>query len=99
LLNQSLVKGLRKFLGLEKDEELEDYDIKHFSTNSEALVGDVVYDPDVQELYVTYTGGGKYTYYNVSPKKFSNFQKAGSRGSYINYYIKQQGYIYSKGAF
>ena len=96
-MSDLLLRGLAKFLGLTTDEIESDPDIKHFMTNSEALIGDVVYDAEARELYVTYSSGVSYTYYDITPQRFTAFKMAGSKGQYINYRIKQNGYIYSRG--
>lgn len=93
-MNDLLVKGLRKFLGIEDDEEL-DEDFRSFSANSEAIV-EVVYDRENKEMVVQFTSGAQYTYYNISVQRFNAFKNSASKGKYLNFRIKPAGYIYSR---
>ena len=84
MLNQLLVTGLRKFLGIEPDE---DDDVKQFWAASEA-VSFVEYDSEEKILMVRYTSGAEYLYFNVSPQKFRRFREAGSKGQFVNFRVK-----------
>jgi hypothetical protein len=63
--------------------------------DSEAI-SKMAFDEDTKELYVTYVGGGNYTYYNVSYSRWKLFEAAMSKGQYINERIKPN-YVYSRG--
>lgn len=54
------------------------------SSNIEAIA----YDPDVQELHVTFKGGAIYCYEGVGPKKAEELEQAHSKGQYLNANIK-----------
>lgn len=96
MVNSSLLSGLRRFLGVDSDLE-EEY--RFFNADgSEALIGEVIYDPDNEALMVTYSNGRSYTYWEVSSQRFRRFREAASRGEYINFAIKPN-YLYSRGAF
>ena len=84
MINQLLLTGLRKFLGLETDE---DDDVKHFFAASEA-VSFVEYDSQEKILMVKYTSGAEYLYFNVSPQKFRRFREASSKGQFVNFRVK-----------
>jgi hypothetical protein len=60
--------------------------------NSEARVPSTAilsfsYDPDRKELYVTFTSGGSYTYFNVPQDVYDELQAAFSKGSYFHNHI------------
>jgi lysyl-tRNA synthetase class 2 len=45
------------------------------------------YDPDRKELYVTFTSGGSYTYFNVPQDVYDGWQTAFSKGTYFRDHI------------
>jgi hypothetical protein len=45
------------------------------------------YDPDRKELYVTFTSGGSYTYFNVPQNVYDDWQAAFSKGTYFRNHI------------
>jgi hypothetical protein len=45
------------------------------------------YDPDRKELYVTFTSGGSYTYFNVPQEVYDDWQAAFSKGTYFHNHI------------
>lgn len=92
-----LLRGLRQFLGIDR-EQLEG-DFKKFNADSsEALRGNVIYDPDNRALSLSYVGGRQYTYWGVSEATYKEFKAASSRGQYVNFEIKP-GHLYSRGVF
>ena len=53
------------------------------------------YDESTQTLEVEFTNGTVYQYYNVSAALFDQFKMAGSKGKFLNTYIKNA-YPYSR---
>lgn len=95
MVSELLIRGLKQFLG--QQTTLEDLDMRSFNADgSEALMGEVIYDPDNMALEVTYTSGVSYVYWGVGPQKFRRFRESGSRGQYINFAIKPN-YLFSRG--
>lgn len=48
----------------------------------------ISYSDAKKELYVTWTGGGTYTYYGVSPNVYQALCAAPSKGKFLNRVIK-----------
>jgi hypothetical protein len=48
----------------------------------------LLYNPEKQELSVTFTTGRRYVYANVPPEVFDAFKSARSRGAYFNEEIR-----------
>jgi hypothetical protein len=46
------------------------------------------YDETSQTLEVEFSGGSVYQYYNVSAALYEQFSQAGSKGQFLNTYIK-----------
>lgn len=58
-------------------------------------IASVGYDADTETLEVEFTNGSIYQYYNVSADLHAQFMNAGSKGQFLNAYIKN-GYPYSR---
>jgi lysyl-tRNA synthetase class 2 len=50
----------------------------------------VGYDETAGELYVTFVGGGAYTYYEVPKRVYNAFRAAPSKGQFFNAWIKDR---------
>lgn len=59
------------------------------SLNSSAIIS-ADYDPESQELYVTFASGTTYTYFSVPAWKFDELIAAPSAGSYFNDQIRDR---------
>ena len=51
-------------------------------------IGSLSYDETKRELYVTWSGGGEYVYYGVSPAIYQAACAAPSKGKFMNRVIK-----------
>ena len=54
---------------------------------SSAIRG-VEYDAGVRELYITFTSGTTYTYWDVPPRVYRDLLAAPSKGRYFNEHIR-----------
>lgn len=48
------------------------------------------YDPDVENLTISFNSGDSYVYFNVPPAVYRSLTLAGSAGAYFNRNIKQR---------
>lgn len=46
------------------------------------------YDKDLQVMVIVFPGGRSYSYPDVPPDIYEGFQKADSKGTYFNTYIR-----------
>lgn len=46
------------------------------------------YDEKVRELYVTFTSGRHYIYFDVPRGRYIGFRNSSSKGSFFNYFIR-----------
>jgi hypothetical protein len=53
------------------------------------------YDADRKELYVTFTSGGSYTYFDVPQEVYDHWQASFSKGTYFHSHILGR-YEYSR---
>lgn len=51
-------------------------------------VRELEYDVERQQMTVHFMKRGSYTYFDVDPWTFGEFNNAGSRGTYFNLYIR-----------
>ncbi len=51
-------------------------------------VASLSYDPENEQVICHFHKRGSYTYFNVSPQVFAEWNEAGSRGTYFNLYIR-----------
>lgn len=58
-------------------------------------IGEIGYNEETQQLYVTFTSGASYVYEGVPPSVFADFRGASSKGSFFAQNIKGA-YSYSK---
>lgn len=58
-------------------------------------IASIGYDANTETLEVEFTNGSIYQYYNVSDELYSQLMLAGSKGQFLNTYIKN-GYPYSR---
>ena len=56
----------------------------------------VGYDEQDNSLYVQFLNGDIYKYYNVEQEIWDGFIQADSKGSYLNWFVKINGYQYEK---
>jgi hypothetical protein len=61
-----------------------------FIPKASSNVESVTYDPDVENLGITVSGGRSYTYYNVPLSVYRGLTSASSAGQYVNRFIKQR---------
>lgn len=61
---------------------------RHFTINESSCVADIDYDLENEILTVVYQQRGTYKYFSVSLDTFVDFAQAGSRGKYLNLYIR-----------
>jgi hypothetical protein len=54
------------------------------------------YDPDVENLTITFSSGDEYTYFNVPPAVYRGLQSASSAGQYFHRFIRSR-YNYEQG--
>ena len=59
-------------------------------SESSNLKSPVFYDPDTQELTISFRSGGTYTYQGVDQNKADGFASAQSPGKYFYGFIKNQ---------
>jgi len=57
---------------------------------SSSAITSIEYNEFTRELYVTFTGGRTYTYYEVPRDVYERFIGASSKGQFFNTYIKDQ---------
>ena len=50
------------------------------------------YDADNQELHIIFIKGGYYIYSQVSPETAEEFATAPSKGQFVHYVLKKQGF-------
>ena len=55
-----------------------------------SLLHSIGYDPQAETLYVNFLNGGLYSYANVPPEVFEEFQEAPSAGKFFLTKIKGQ---------
>lgn len=58
-------------------------------------IASIGYDEAAQTLEIEFTNGTVYQYYNVGSALFEQFKMAGSKGQFLNSYIKNA-YPYSR---
>ena len=58
-------------------------------------IASVGYDAATETLEVEFLSGSVYQYYNVPQNMYDQLMKAGSKGKFLNVYIKN-GYPYSR---
>jgi hypothetical protein len=56
-----------------------------------SAVARVGYHGEWRVMVVEYKGGGLYAYLHVTPEEWDGFWKAGSKGRYVNSFIKRRG--------
>lgn len=59
----------------------------HINSSAISSVG---YNEDTQQLRITFTSGGTYTYYSVPKWKYEGLISASSAGTYFNENIRDQ---------
>jgi hypothetical protein len=47
-----------------------------------SAISRIEYDPSTRQLFVTFRGGGTYTYYGVPPEVYEAFLRAPSKGRF-----------------
>lgn len=52
------------------------------------VISDISYDLPACTLKITFISGSEYAYLNVPPDIFNKLKKSGSKGNYLNRYIK-----------
>ena len=50
----------------------------------------ISYDEATRELHVIYVGGATYTYYGVPKQLYAAFREAGSKGQFVNQFVKNR---------
>lgn len=53
-------------------------------------VNSLEYDEEHQQMTVHFNKRGSYTYFDVEPYVFAEFNNAGSRGTYFNLYVRDR---------
>lgn len=61
--------------------------LQHRSHGSTAIAN-LEYDEESQEVTCEFQERGTYTYFDVPPDEFANWNTANSRGTYFNLYIR-----------
>lgn len=51
-------------------------------------ISSIGYDSSSSELYIRFNNGSTYIYSNVPDSKYNNLMSAGSKGSYLENFIK-----------
>jgi hypothetical protein len=54
------------------------------------LIKEFFYDPEKQQLHVTFHSGGQYTYHGVTDTEHEKFQNAPSLGKHFHEFIKSK---------
>ena len=54
------------------------------------------YDPIRKELTVVFHNGKTYSYQNVPPAKWTEFENAGSKGTYLHTHIKPHHRVFKR---
>ncbi len=63
-----------------------------YAPRASQAVAALDYDSKTQDLFVTYTSGGKYRYSGVSSDTYYDFATTTSKGHFVNETIKKGGY-------
>lgn len=72
------------------NKEFHHTDLKKGKTHVKSTAIDSVrYDPSNNHLYVTYTSGPKEYVFDADEKTFQKFMRAGSKGRFAHYILKQ----------
>lgn len=66
-----------------------------FIPRNSSNIGEVSYDPDVENLDVTFQDGSKYTHFNVPAATYRNLCAAPSTGQFYHRHIKGR-YAYER---
>jgi lysyl-tRNA synthetase class 2 len=53
-------------------------------------VADIEYNPETQDMTVTFVKRGTYVYHDVPLDTYTDFELAASQGTYFNLYIREQ---------
>src|ERR1700723_4503824 len=53
-------------------------------------VADIEYDPETEDMTVSFVKRGVYVYLNVPLDDFTDFQLSASQGKYFNFYIRDK---------
>ena len=53
-------------------------------------VASLSYDPEREQMTVEFQERGTYTYFDVDVNTYSEFNNAGSRGTYFNMYVRDR---------
>lgn len=61
-----------------------------FIPRNSSNIGEVSYDPEVENLDITFNDGSKYTYFNVPAATYRNLCSAPSCGQFFHRYIKSR---------
>ena len=86
LANGGLERALREFLDL-PDTALED-ETTMVDEAASTAVDRARYEADTRRLYITYEGGRTYAYWPVPTVVWEEYLVSGSRGGFVNYFIK-----------
>lgn len=61
---------------------------KQRATLNSSAISDASYDPETQEMEITFVNGGPYTFYNVPQDVYDGLAAAPSAGRYYHAFIK-----------
>jgi lysyl-tRNA synthetase class 2 len=64
--------------------------VETFRPRGSSHIDEATYNPDTEELSITFTSGDTYTYSNVPAETYSGLTRAGSAGQYFHRQIKGQ---------
>lgn len=67
-----------------------------FRFRGSSNLDEATYDPDTQELIITFQSGDTYIYSNVPAETYDGLTKTGSAGAYFHRHIRDS-YSYERG--
>ena len=71
------------------------WDVEMYPVES-SHISEVGYDENSQSLYVRFTNGTLYQYFDISPDIWDQLLYSTSKGVYLNENIKKPGYAYDR---
>lgn len=61
-----------------------------------SCVRSLSYDPERLQMTIEFQERGTYTYFDVEPWLFAEFNNSSKRGTYFNLYFRNAGYSYER---
>lgn len=94
----------REYYRLKREAALEDYYKQQYAEEEleepkdwpSECVAAIEYDHEAEDLIIHFQKRGSYVYHSFPKWAFSEFNNAGSRGTYFNLYIRNAGYSYER---